>query len=134
MTGELTELLARAPGPLGLGQLPKDRIPTATTTLVCGFCSTGCGLDVHLRDGRIVSASANGARGYPERPASDEEMATKFLGCAARTLARDAAEHALALLRSLESLVDVRALTSLCTSEQKSELRRHENTKNDQSS
>ncbi len=27
---------------------------TAATRLVCGFCSTGCGLDVHLRDGRAV--------------------------------------------------------------------------------
>ena len=27
---------------------------------------------VRLRDGRVLTASANGARGYPERPASDD--------------------------------------------------------------
>ena len=41
---------------------------------------------VRLRDGRVLTASANGARGYPERPASDDELAAKFLSCAARVL------------------------------------------------
>lgn len=54
MSGRLTALLARERAPFGLGQVPADRVPTATTRLVCGFCSTGCGLDVHLRDGRAV--------------------------------------------------------------------------------
>jgi anaerobic selenocysteine-containing dehydrogenase len=54
MSGRLTDLLAREPAPFGLGQVPAARVPTATTRLVCGFCSTGCGLDVHLRDGRAV--------------------------------------------------------------------------------
>ena len=75
---------------------------------------------VHLRDGRVVSESANGARGYPERPASDDEMAAKFLGCASRTLSADAANQVLALLRDFEAFRDVRQLTALCTSEQKS--------------
>lgn len=50
----LSERLARATAPFGLGQVPVDRVPTATARLVCGFCSTGCGLDVHLREGRAV--------------------------------------------------------------------------------
>jgi assimilatory nitrate reductase catalytic subunit len=50
----LTDRLARADAPFGLGQVPADRVPTETRRLVCGFCSTGCGLDVHLRDGRAV--------------------------------------------------------------------------------
>jgi len=29
--------------------------PDATTAMVCGFCSTGCSLDVHLRDGVAVN-------------------------------------------------------------------------------
>ena len=37
---------------------------------------------VHLRDGRVLSQSVDGARGYPGR-LTDEELATKFAGCAA---------------------------------------------------
>ncbi|MCU1370517.1 MAG: putative anaerobic dehydrogenase [Ilumatobacteraceae bacterium] len=50
----LSDLLARQPAGFGIGQLPADRVPTATTRVVCGFCSTGCGLDIHLKDGRAV--------------------------------------------------------------------------------
>ncbi|HEX7132459.1 MAG TPA: molybdopterin-dependent oxidoreductase, partial [Iamia sp.] len=61
MTGRLTGLLAREPAPFGLGQVPAARVPTATTRLVCGFCSTGCGLDVHLRDGQAVGLTPSEA-------------------------------------------------------------------------
>lgn len=50
----LSELLARAPGGFGLGQVPAARVPTETRRLICGYCSTGCSLDVHLRDGVAV--------------------------------------------------------------------------------
>jgi assimilatory nitrate reductase catalytic subunit len=50
----LSDLLAREPAGFGIGQVPADRVPTATTRLVCGYCSTGCGLDIHLKDGRAV--------------------------------------------------------------------------------
>jgi anaerobic selenocysteine-containing dehydrogenase len=53
--GRLTRELRRVPGRFGLGQLPADMIPHATTSMVCGFCSTGCGLTIHLRDGEAVS-------------------------------------------------------------------------------
>jgi assimilatory nitrate reductase catalytic subunit len=33
--------------------------PDDTTTTVCGFCSTGCGLNVHLKDGRAINLSAD---------------------------------------------------------------------------
>jgi assimilatory nitrate reductase catalytic subunit len=55
--GPLTARLLRAPGGLGLGQLPVGRVPDATATLTCGFCSTGCGLSVHLKDGAAISLS-----------------------------------------------------------------------------
>jgi assimilatory nitrate reductase catalytic subunit len=54
-TGPLTSELVRSPGGFGLGQVPAGKAPTATTGLVCGFCSTGCGLTVHLRDGEAVN-------------------------------------------------------------------------------
>ena len=53
--GALTSELVRAPGGFGLGQVPLARRPDATTSMICGFCSTGCSLDVHLRDGRAVN-------------------------------------------------------------------------------
>jgi assimilatory nitrate reductase catalytic subunit len=55
--GRLTRELRRVPGGFGLGQVPASKIPEATTGMVCGFCSTGCGLTVHLRDGQAVNLS-----------------------------------------------------------------------------
>jgi assimilatory nitrate reductase catalytic subunit len=56
--GPLTEELVRSPGRFGLGQVPERLAPDDTTTMVCGFCSTGCGLKVHLKDGHAVNLSA----------------------------------------------------------------------------
>jgi anaerobic selenocysteine-containing dehydrogenase len=58
-TGPLTAELVREPGRFGLGQIPARLQPDATTTIVCGYCSTGCGLTVHLKDGEAVNLSAD---------------------------------------------------------------------------
>jgi 2-methylcitrate dehydratase PrpD len=71
---------------------------------------------VRLRDGRVLTADADGARGYPARPASAEELAGKFLSCAATVLTRDRASGALAALRDIEGAVDVRALMAVLVS------------------
>jgi assimilatory nitrate reductase catalytic subunit len=55
--GPLTRELVREPGGFGLGQVPTKLKPDATTTMVCGFCSTGCGLEAHLKDGQAVNLS-----------------------------------------------------------------------------
>ncbi|MGB8166875.1 MAG: molybdopterin-dependent oxidoreductase, partial [Chthoniobacteraceae bacterium] len=55
--GPLTDELVREPGRFGLGQVPERLAPDATTTMVCGFCSTGCGLKIHLKDGQAVNLS-----------------------------------------------------------------------------
>ena len=62
---------------------------------------------VTLRDGRTLERMAAGARGYPEWPASDDELAGKFLSCAARALPRAGAERALAGIRELEAAPNV---------------------------
>lgn len=54
-TGPLTEKLVREPGEFGLGQVPADLAPDSTTDMVCGFCSTGCSLKVHLKDNEAVN-------------------------------------------------------------------------------
>jgi 2-methylcitrate dehydratase PrpD len=65
---------------------------------------------VRLRDGRTLSAYANGARGYHDRPASEDELATKFLSCATLAMPEAHAAEALASLRAIESAVDIRAV------------------------
>ncbi len=56
-TGPLSRELLRQPGEFGLGQVPARTAPDATTTLVCGYCSTGCGLNAHLKNGEAVNLS-----------------------------------------------------------------------------
>jgi assimilatory nitrate reductase catalytic subunit len=53
--GALTRELRLASGELGLGHVPEKLLPDATMTSVCGYCSTGCGLNVHVRQGEAVN-------------------------------------------------------------------------------
>jgi len=46
--GPETRSLARKSGDFGLGQIPSGTAPLSTTTTVCGYCSTGCGLNIHM--------------------------------------------------------------------------------------
>ncbi len=55
--GRLTRELLLQPGKFGLGQVPAKLAPDAATTMVCGYCSTGCGLKVHLKDGAAINLS-----------------------------------------------------------------------------
>ena len=52
--GPLTAELLREPGRFGLGQVPAAAVPDAVTHAICGFCSTGCCLRLHLKDGEAV--------------------------------------------------------------------------------
>jgi len=67
---------------------------------------------VRLADGRTLAVPARGARGHPDQPLSDAQLAAKFLGCAGRVLAHDEAEGLAAQIAHLEHVPDVRALTS----------------------
>jgi assimilatory nitrate reductase catalytic subunit len=57
--GPQTRDLVLHPGKFGLGQIPARLQPDDTTTLVCGFCSTGCGLKAHLCKGEAINLSAD---------------------------------------------------------------------------
>jgi 2-methylcitrate dehydratase PrpD len=70
---------------------------------------------VRLKDGRVLRASANGARGYPAHPASSDELAAKFVACASRVLPEAQARVALKMISELESVADVRAVTAHLT-------------------
>ena len=71
---------------------------------------------VRLRDGRTLADRADGARGYPGR-LTDEELDTKFLACAERSLSRRGGRSALAGLRAIDTTANVRTLTALCASD-----------------
>jgi assimilatory nitrate reductase catalytic subunit len=53
--GPLTQDLVLEPGKFGLGLLPGKLQPDATTQMVCGFCSTGCSLTIHLRNQEAIN-------------------------------------------------------------------------------
>src|SRR5437016_10146736 len=65
---------------------------------------------VRLADGRVLTALANGARGYPDRPAHDDELAEKFTACALRALPEARAREGLAALRAIDHAQRVRSL------------------------
>ncbi len=61
--GPLTEELRKIDGGFGLGILPARHKPDHIVSSVCGFCSTGCNLSVHVQGERAVSLSP--AKNYP---------------------------------------------------------------------
>lgn len=52
--GKMTRELLLHPGEFGLGMTHDSIRPDQTTTATCGYCSTGCGLRLHLRDGQAI--------------------------------------------------------------------------------
>src|SRR5690606_37022669 len=55
--------LVLEPARFGLGRVPARHAPDSLVRTVCGYCSTGCALNVHVRDGAAVNLSAD--REYP---------------------------------------------------------------------
>jgi len=53
--GPLTRDLLQTPGNFGIGKTPESVKPDETTTSVCGYCSTGCNLKIHLKDKQAVN-------------------------------------------------------------------------------
>jgi 2-methylcitrate dehydratase PrpD len=70
-------------------------------------------VSVSLQRAHTFAGSADGARGYPRWPASDEELAEKFLSCATRVLPRAKAQRALDAVRALADVSDVRTVLDL---------------------
>jgi 2-methylcitrate dehydratase PrpD len=73
-------------------------------------------IDIHLKDGRTVSGRADFAKGSPSNPMSFDEVAAKFMDCAAfAKWPRDRANQIVALMQNIEDVKDVRSLTALLT-------------------
>lgn len=70
-------------------------------------------VEVVLRDGSVLSRRVTKQRGSPEVPLTQEEVASKYRACAGLALPQDRVEQSLNLIRSLESLDDVRQLAVL---------------------
>jgi 2-methylcitrate dehydratase PrpD len=65
---------------------------------------------VRLNDGRTLQERADGARGYPGR-LSDDELHSKFLACAQRSLTKAAAINVLNTLTTIEAAPNIADLT-----------------------
>ena len=62
--GPLTRELVQQPGDFGLGKVPSRLKPASTTTSICGFCATGCQLNIHLdKQGQAINLTPK--PGYP---------------------------------------------------------------------
>ena len=93
--------------------MPRVAMRVAAPLDTSGPPLTQARISIRLRDGRTVHQAANGARGYPEQPASDDELGAKFLACARRTMSDAAAGQALARLRAIDAVDDIRSLMPL---------------------
>jgi 2-methylcitrate dehydratase PrpD len=73
-------------------------------------------LKITLKDGRVISGRADFGKGSPADPMSYDDVAEKFRGCAAfAEWPSSKANQVVDMVRKLESVSDVRALTALCS-------------------
>jgi len=71
-------------------------------------------IKITLKDGRVIKGRADFGKGSPTDPMSYDDVAEKFLGCAAfAAWPREKASQVIDLVRKLEDVPDVRALTAL---------------------
>ena len=71
-------------------------------------------LEIRLQDGRTITGRADFAKGSPAIPMSYEEVAEKFLDCAAfAKWPHERAAATVEVVRKLETVPDVRAITAL---------------------
>ena len=71
-------------------------------------------LDIRLRDGRTIYSRADFAKGSPAIPMTYQEVADKFVDCAAfARWPREKANRVVDTVGKLETVLDVRTLTAL---------------------
>lgn len=75
-------------------------------------------LKIDLKDGRVIVGRADFAKGSPANPMTFEEAATKFQGCAEyANWPKTKTEKIIAVVRTLDSVPDVKVLSPLLSSE-----------------
>jgi 2-methylcitrate dehydratase PrpD len=71
-------------------------------------------IDIHMKDGEVISGRADFGKGSPANPMSYDEVADKFRGCAEfAEWDKGKTEQIIETVRTLEQLKSVRELTSL---------------------
>ncbi len=90
--------------------LPRIGMAVDPTLNASAPALTQARVKIRLRDGRAMDGYANGARGYPDRPATSQELAAKFRMCASRVLDAGRTEKALDAVTSLDRFTDARSL------------------------
>lgn len=93
------------------GLLPRIEMSVDPTLRADAPALTQSRVTVRLHDGRTLTAYADGARGYPAKPASSAELEQKFRACAGRVLQAERIEAAIEIISSLDRLAETRKLT-----------------------
>ena len=70
-------------------------------------------LAIMLKNGRRLTIARSSARGWPEHPASWDEVAEKYRECCEGVLSRQQAEESIAAIASLDKLDNVSELIGL---------------------
>jgi 2-methylcitrate dehydratase PrpD len=74
-------------------------------------------IGIKLKDGRTISGRTDIAKGNPADPMTYDEVAAKFMDCVSfAKWPRARAKQIVTMVRRLEEITDVRALTALCSS------------------
>jgi 2-methylcitrate dehydratase PrpD len=80
-----------------------------------GYAQITTTLKLTLNDGRTISSVVKFAKGSPSNPLSYDEVAEKFMGCAAfADWSPKKAAAIVSLVRRIEDVPDVSVLTDLC--------------------
>jgi len=96
------------------GMIGRVRFYTDPEAEKAGYDKMTTILKITLKDGRVISGRADFGKGSPTNPMSYDEVADKFLGCAAFAEWPTAkAKQVIGIVRMLEDLPDVRTLTAL---------------------
>jgi 2-methylcitrate dehydratase PrpD len=93
--------------------MTRVRMRVAADGTRAGTGSAHSSVRVSLRDGRVLTRPATGARGHPDAPLSDAALREKFEECAARVLEPARVSVLAEVLATLEGCPDVRTLTTL---------------------
>jgi len=79
-----------------------------------GFDKMTSLLKIHLKNGRVITGRADFGKGSPSNPMTFEEAAIKFKGCAEyASWPESKAENIVTLVKDLDSVQDMKTLTSL---------------------
>ena len=70
-------------------------------------------LTVRLKDGRVLTSRCRQARGWPDTPASWEDLCGKFEDCAGNIFPKSQIKESIAMIANLSDLASVRDLTKL---------------------